>query len=221
MSIKDRKGIGMTSARTRDRLLRRLMESGIRDHRVLDAMRHTPRHLFVDEALASRAYEDVALPIGYGQTISQPFIVGLMTQNLVEDIPHPGKVLEIGTGCGYQAAILSQIFDQVVTVERIKELYKKARDLLYELGYRNVRAVYGDGLQGWVQGGPYDAILMAAAPETLPDALLDQLALGGRLIAPIGGRGFQRLIFVERQEDGFPQKMVEHVNFVPTVAGTE
>jgi len=211
----------MTSARTRDRLLRRLMDSGIRDHRVLDAMRGTPRHLFVDEALASRAYEDVALPIGHGQTISQPFIVALMTQHLVQDIGHPGRVLEIGTGCGYQAAILSQIFDQVVTVERIKELYRKARDLLFELGYRNVQCIYGDGLQGWAQGGPYDAILMAAAPEILPDTLLEQLAEGGRLIAPIGGRGFQRLIYVERQEDSFPQKVIEHVNFVPTVAGTE
>ncbi len=211
----------MTSARTRDRLLRRLMDSGIRDHRVLDAMRHIPRHLFVDEALASRAYEDVALPIGYGQTISQPFIVGLMSQALVEDIPQPGKVLEIGTGCGYQAAVLSQLFDQVVTVERIKELYRKARDLLYELGCRNVQTVYGDGLQGWPQGAPYDAILMAAAPENLPDALLEQLKIGGRLIAPIGGRGFQRLVFVERQEDGFPQKVIEHVNFVPTITGTE
>lgn len=211
----------MTSARTRDRLLRRLMDSGIRDHRVLDAMRHTPRHLFVDEALASRAYEDVALPIGYGQTISQPFIVALMTQHLVQDVEHPGKVLEIGTGCGYQAAILSQLFDRVVTVERIKELYKRSRDLLFELSYRNVQPIYGDGLQGWEQGAPYDAILMAAAPETLPETLLDQLEVGGRLIAPIGGRGFQRLIFVERQEDGFPQKVIEHVNFVPTVTGTE
>ena len=123
----------MTSARTRDRLMRRLMSSGIRDHRVLDAMRHTPRHLFVDEALASRAYEDVALPIGHGQTISQPYIVALMTQKLVEDVGHPGKALEIGTGCGYQAAILSQLFEQVVTVERIKELYKKSRDRLFEL----------------------------------------------------------------------------------------
>lgn len=211
----------MTSARTRDRLLRRLTDSGIRDHRVLDAMRHTPRHLFVDEALASRAYEDVALPIGYGQTISQPFIVALMTQALVEDVDHPGKVLEIGTGCGYQAAILSQIYNQVVTVERIKELYKKARELLFELKYRNVQAIYGDGLRGWAQGGPYDAILMAAAPETLPDMLLDQLKDGGRLIAPVGGRGFQRLIFIERQEDEFPQKVIEHVNFVPTIGGTE
>lgn len=211
----------MTSARTRDRLLRRLTDSGIRDHRVLDAMRHTPRHLFVDEALASRAYEDVALPIGHGQTISQPFIVALMTQALVDGVDHPGKVLEIGTGCGYQAAILSQIYDQVVTVERIKELYKKARELLFELKYRNVQAIYGDGLRGWPQGAPYDAILMAAAPETLPDMLLDQLKDGGRLIAPVGGRGFQRLIFIERQEDEFPQKVIEHVNFVPTVGGTE
>lgn len=197
------------------------MDSGIRDHRVLDAMRHTPRHLFVDEALSSRAYEDVALPIGHGQTISQPFIVALMTQALVEDVDHPGKALEIGTGCGYQAAILSQIYDQVVTVERIKELHKKARELLFELKYRNVQAIYGDGLRGWAQSGPYDAILMAAAPETLPDMLLDQLKDGGRLIAPVGGRGFQRLIFVARQGDEFPQKVIEHVNFVPTVGGTE
>ncbi|HSH43476.1 MAG TPA: protein-L-isoaspartate(D-aspartate) O-methyltransferase [Arenicellales bacterium] len=211
----------MTSARTRDRLLRRLMDSGIRDHRVLDAMRHTPRHLFVDEALASRAYEDVALPIGYGQTISQPFIVALMTQHLVEGNTSPGRVLEIGTGCGYQAAILSQLFERVVTIERIKELYLRSRDLLFELGYRNVKPVYGDGLKGWPEEAPYDAILMAAAPETLPECLLEQLADGGRLIAPIGGRGLQKLVFIERNEDQFPRKVIEHVNFVPTVAGTE
>jgi len=211
----------MTSARTRDRLMRRLQSSGIRDHRVLEAMRNTPRHLFVDEALASRAYEDVALPIGHGQTISQPFIVALMTQTLVENVDHPRSALEIGTGCGYQAAILSQVFDRVTTVERIRELYRRARDLLYELRYRNVEVVYGDGLKGHVAGAPYDAILMAAAPESLPEELLEQLAVGGRLIAPVGGRGFQRLIYVERTEDGFPQRVVEHVNFVPTVAGTE
>ena len=221
MNSTDRKGIGMTSARTRDRLLRRLMDSGISDARVLDAVRHTPRHLFVDEALASRAYEDVALPIGHGQTISQPFIVALMTQTLIEGIDHPGKVLEIGTGCGYQAAILSQIFEEVITIERIKELFRKSRDLLYELGYRNIRTLYGDGLQGWIEQAPYDAVLMAAAPEKLPDALLQQLKVGGRLIAPVGGRGFQRLVFIERQETGFPQRVVEHVNFVPTVVGTE
>jgi protein-L-isoaspartate(D-aspartate) O-methyltransferase len=211
----------MTSARTRNRLLRRLTDSGIRDQRVLDAIRDTPRHLFVDEALASRAYEDVALPIGHGQTISQPFIVALMSQALVEDVEHPGKVLEIGTGCGYQAAILSQLFEQVVTVERIKELYKRSRNLLFELRYRNVHVIYGDGLRGWAQSAPYDAILMAAAPERLPDRLLEQLKPGGRLIAPIGGRGFQRLVFIERQDDAFPQKVIEHVNFVPTVTGTE
>lgn len=211
----------MTSARTRDRLLRRLKDSGIRDARVLNVMRHTPRHLFVDEALASRAYEDVALPIGHGQTISQPFIVALMTQALVENLDQPGRVLEVGTGCGYQAAILSQLFEHVTTIERIKELYKKSRDLLFELGYRNVTPVYGDGLQGREEGAPYDAILMAAAPEILPDALLSQLGNGGRLIAPIGGRGFQRLIYVERQDNEFPQKVIEHVNFVPTVDGVE
>ncbi|MBS1269848.1 MAG: Protein-L-isoaspartate O-methyltransferase [Gammaproteobacteria bacterium] len=197
------------------------MDSGIGDLRVLEAIRRTPRHLFVDEALASRAYEDVALPIGHGQTISQPFIVGLMTQALVENVEHPGKALEIGTGCGYQAAILSQLFDQVTSVERIKELYKRSRDLSFTLGYRNVQVLYGDGLQGWKEGALYDAILMAAAPEKLPDTLLEQLKIGGRLVAPIGGRGFQRLIFIERQEGGYPQKVIEHVNFVPTVAGTE
>lgn len=211
----------MTSARTRDRLLRRLMDSGIRDSRVLDAMRYTPRHLFVDEALASRAYEDVALPIGYGQTISQPFIVALMSQALVSGVDQPGGALEIGTGCGYQAAILSQLFDRVVTIERIGELYRKSRDLLYDLKYRNVKAVYGDGLRGREEDAPYDAILMAAAPEKVPETLLEQLEDGGRLIAPVGGRGFQRLVYIERQGDEYPQKVVEHVNFVPTVAGTE
>jgi len=221
LNSRDRKGIGMTSARTRDRLLRRLTGAGIREPRVLNALRHTPRHLFVDEALASRAYEDVALPIGYGQTISQPFIVALMSQSLVEGVEQPGRVLEIGTGCGYQAAILSQLFSRVVTVERIKELHKKARDLLFELGYRNVSLKYGDGLLGWQEEAPYDAILMAAAPETLPDGLLGQLKTGGRLIAPIGGRGFQRLMFIEKQDDDCHQKVIEHVNFVPTITGTE
>jgi len=211
----------MTSARTRDRLIRRLMDSGIRDHRVVEAIRGTPRHLFVDEALASRAYEDVALPIGHGQTISQPFIVALMSQALVENIDHPGRVLEIGAGCGYQAAILSQLFEHVVTLERIHELYRKSRDLLYELKYRNVEVHYADGLQGWRAGMPYDGIIMAAAPEVLPEELLEQLAIGGRLIAPIGGRGLQRLVYIERSEDGFSRKVVEHVNFVPTVTGTE
>jgi len=210
----------MTSARTRDRLLRRLKDSGIRDTRVLNAIRQTPRHLFVDEALASRAYEDVALPIGHGQTISQPFIVALMTQTLVQNVDQPGSALEIGTGCGYQAAILSQLFERVVTIERIKELYLKARDRLFELGYRNVTALYDDGLRGWPDNAPYDAILMAAAPERLPDTLLEQLADGGRLIAPIGGRGFQRLVYVERQGEDYPQRVVEHVNFVPIISGT-
>lgn len=211
----------MTSARTRDRLMRRLKDQGIRDQRVLDAMRSTPRHLFVDEALASRAYEDVALPIGYGQTISQPFIVALMTQTLVDNVDHPRRALEVGTGCGYQAAVLSHLFEHVTTIERIRELYKKSRDLLYELKYRNVTVHYADGLKGWRPGAPYDAILMAAAPETLPQELLDQLDVGGRLIAPVGGRGLQRLMYVERTEEGFPQKVIEHVNFVPTIAGTE
>lgn len=221
MNDREREGIGMTSARTRDRLLRRLKDSGVRDSRVLSAIRNTPRHLFVDEALASRAYEDVALPIGHGQTISQPFIVALMSQTLIETVEHPGSALEIGTGCGYQAAILSQLFDRVVTIERIRQLHKKSRDRLFDLGYRNVNPLYGDGLKGWEDEGPYDAILMAAAPEQLPGALLEQLKDHGRLIAPVGGRGFQRLVYVERQGDSFPQKVIEHVNFVPTVGGTE
>lgn len=211
----------MTSSRTRDRLIGRLMHAGIKDPRVLDALRQTPRHLFVDEALASRAYEDIALPIGHGQTISQPFIVALMSQSLVEGVNGPGTILEIGTGCGYQTAILSQLFSSVFTVERINDLHRKAQKRLYKLGYRNIFYRYGDGLLGWPENALYDGILMAAAPERIPHQLLDQLAPGGRLVAPIGAKGRQVLVLLEKREDKIEERTIEYVSFVPALSGTQ
>lgn len=213
------KGIGMTSTRTRKRLVERLAAEGIDDHQVLQAIDMVPRHLFVDEALASRAYEDVALPIGYGQTISQPFVVALMTQALLED-DTPERVLEIGTGCGYQTAILACLVDEVFTIERIQELYQQARNRLYDIGLRNVKFRHGDGFLGWQEHAPYDAILAAAAPPQVPQNLLDQLNMGGRIILPVGARNQQKLLKIIRTEEGYEQKELETVRFVPLVEGT-
>ena len=188
---------------------------------MLDALRQVPRHLFVDEALASRAYEDIALPIGRGQTISQPFIVALMSQHLVQGVSAPGKVLEIGTGCGYQTAMLSMLYQEVFTIERIFELHEMARKRLYQMGYRNIRLRYGDGLQGWSNHGPYDGILMAAAPEIMPEELVEQLADGGRLIGPVGAKGKQRLLLITRNGPDIEEKTVEAVSFVPALGGME
>ncbi len=212
-------GIGMTSKRTRMRLVDRLREKGIIDERVLSAMARVPRHLFVDEAIETRAYEDTALPIGHGQTISQPYVVALMTQSILEDgIPH--KVLEVGTGSGYQAALLAQLVPQVFTVERIDDLLKKSRTLFYTLKYNNIKTNNADGGWGWQVHAPYDAIVVTAAPESIPGSLLDQLAIGGKLIIPVGRQGeAQSLLQVLRQSDGYVQKMVESVNFVPFLPG--
>jgi protein-L-isoaspartate(D-aspartate) O-methyltransferase len=210
-------GIGMTSQRTRERLVSRLMEKGIADPRVLDAIRHLPRHIFVDEALASRAYEDTALPIGHSQTISQPFIVARMTEILLQD--EPGKVLEVGTGSGYQAAVLGKVVETVFGVERIGPLLRKARDRLRELRLHNVHTRLADGNWGWPENAPYDAILVAAAPTEIPEALLHQLGDGGQLIIPVGASGNQRLISVRRKGSAFVREELDVVSFVPLVSG--
>ena len=195
-------GLGMTSLRTRQRLLERLTEKGIKDIRVLEAMRDTPRHLFLDEALASRAYEDLALPIGYQQTISQPYIVARMTEILIEDKKLESqpihKALEIGTGCGYQAAILSRFSKSVLTIERIKALHDKAAKNLKKLKVRNVKLLFDDGSDLVEAKENYDAILFAAAPLEVPTYFLDKLSIGGRLVAPIGGGGVQDLSLIKR-----------------------
>lgn len=212
-------GIGMTSARTRDRLIARLREEGIRDEKVLAAMRAVPRHIFVDEALASRAYEDTALPIGAGQTISQPYIVARMTEALVEG-KRLRKVLEVGSGCGYQTAVLAALVERVYSVERLASLVAPARERLYALGIRNVRMRHADGFAGWPAHAPFDGILVAAAPGYVPPALIEQLELGGRLVIPVGGHGAQRLLRLTRTEEGVDEEMLAHVSFVPLITGT-
>lgn len=207
----------MTSQRTRDRLVMRLRDEGIRNPDVLDVMRNIPRHLFVDEALASRAYEDTALPIGYNQTISQPYIVAAMTELVIAN--HPAKVLEIGTGSGYQAAVLSGLVEKIYTVERIEPLLSLARQRFRRLGLRNIRAVHSDGTVGWPDFAPYDAIIVTAGSEDIPEALLHQLAANGRLIIPVGRRDRQRLTMVSRKGDVFEQQDLDPVSFVPLLKG--
>jgi len=217
-------GLGMTSLRTRQRLLERLTEKGIKDIRVLEAMRDTPRHLFLDEALASRAYEDLALPIGYQQTISQPYIVARMTEILVEDKKLESqpidKALEVGTGCGYQAAILSRFSKSVVTIERIKALHDKAEKNLKKLKVRNVKLLFDDGSGLEEDKENYDAILFAAAPLEVPTYFLDKLSIGGRLVAPIGGGEVQDLSLIKRLgKNNYETEVVEQVLFVPFLGG--
>lgn len=212
------RGIGMTSARTRERLIQRLVEQGIRDARVLDRIRNVPRHLFVDEALASRAYEDTALPIGHGQTISQPYVVARMTEAILL-AGTPANVLEVGTGCGYQTAVLSPLVGKIWTIERIEPLYERARERLRDLGIRNVRFKHGDGFEGWPSQAPFDAILVAAAPHALPPKLLEQLAEGGRLVAPVGPEGRQELVRITRHKDQFHRERLGFVSFVPLLGG--
>ena len=211
-------GIGMTSARTRDRLVQRLAEQGIRSEAVLNRIRNVPRHLFVDEALASRAYEDTALPIGLGQTISQPYVVARMTEALVEGFEGE-TVLEIGTGCGYQTAVLAPLVRKIYTVERLPELLRRARRLLRELDLYNIQFRPGDGWEGWRKYAPYDGIIVtAAAPET-PGKLLQQLAVGGRMVIPVGPSGCQDLLLVTRRPDHFEEVSLGAVSFVPLVQG--
>ena len=208
----------MTSLRTRERLIQRLAEQGIRDPRVLDRIRNVPRHLFVDEALASRAYEDTALPIGFGQTISQPYVVARMTEAVTVG-GTPKKVLEIGTGCGYQTAVLAPLVGRLYSIERIEALLDRARERVRELGIKNVRFKHGDGSEGWPSQKPFNAILMAAAPHAIPQKLLDQLADRGRLVAPVGPEGRQELMRVTRRGDQFLQERLGYVSFVPLLGG--
>ncbi|HEY1214446.1 MAG TPA: protein-L-isoaspartate(D-aspartate) O-methyltransferase [Bryobacteraceae bacterium] len=211
-------GIGMTSARTRDRLVQRLRDQGITNLAVLDRIKNVPRHIFVDEALGSRAYEDTALPIGFGQTISQPYIVARMTEALLEGGPLH-NVLEVGTGCGYQTAVLSPLVDRIYTIERIEPLMIRARDRIKELGIRNVRFRYGDGIAGWKAHSPFDGILVAAAPLSVPEALLQQLKVGGRLLVPVGPEGEQQLIRFTRKEQRIEKESLGPVAFVPLLGG--
>jgi protein-L-isoaspartate(D-aspartate) O-methyltransferase len=212
-------GIGMTSARTRERLVQRLIEHGIKNADVLDRIRNVPRHMFVDEALGSRAYEDTALPIGFGQTISQPYVVARMTEALLA-AGHLENVLEIGTGSGYQTAVLAPLVKRLSTIERIKPLLDRTRLRLKELGIRNVRFRHGDGALGWPTHAPYDGILVAAAPLTVPEALLKQLKVGGRLIVPIGPEGEQQLVRFTRREQRVERESLGAVAFVPLLGGT-
>ena len=211
-------GIGMTSARTRDRLVQRLREQGISNLAVLDRIRNVPRHIFVDEALGSRAYEDTALPIGFGQTISQPYIVARMSEALLEGGPL-GSVLEVGTGCGYQTAVLAPLVERLFTIERIGGLLERAKERLKELDIRNVKFHHGDGTQGWKSQAPFDGILVAAAPLVVPPALLRQLAPGGRLIVPVGPEGEQELMRFTRREQGVVRESLGRVAFVPLLGG--
>ena len=212
-------GIGMTSARTRDRLVQRLRDQGIRNLAVLDRIRNLPRHIFVDEALGTRAYEDTALPIGFGQTISQPYIVARMTEALLEQGPLH-NVLEVGTGCGYQTAVLAPLVGKLYSIERIEPLLLRARERLKEIDIRNVRFRHGDGAAGWKSHAPFDGVLVAAAPLTVPEALLQQLAVGGRLIVPIGPEGQQELIRFTRREQKIDRQSLGGVAFVPLLGGT-
>lgn len=209
----------MTSQRTRDRLIERLTERGISDNSVLNAIRGTPRHIFLDEALSHRAYEDSSLPIGFQQTLSQPYIVARMTELLLANGPRD-RVLEVGTGSGYQTAILAQLVERVFSVERIRPLQEKARQRLRQLGLNNVQLRHADGGMGWKDRGPYDGILSTAAPAQVPNELLEQLAVGGRLVIPIGPQGKQQALYVfDKTEEGIQEQVIEPVLFVPLLSG--
>ena len=208
----------MTSARTRGRLAERLAEEGIRDQRVLAAIAEVPRHIFVDEALASRAYENTALPIGQGQTISQPYMVARMTEALLAEGPVQ-RCLEVGSGCGYQTAVLARVVGRVYGIERIRSFVFAARERLHLLGVGNVRLKHGDGFAGWPEHAPFDGILVAAAPPSVPRVLLEQLADGGRLVVPVGAGGVQTLKLGTRHGDEFDEQVLESVVFVPMLEG--
>jgi protein-L-isoaspartate(D-aspartate) O-methyltransferase len=217
MSGFDLQGIGMTSQRTRDRLVARLRERGITDEVVLGLIGSVPRHIFIDEAWGHRAYEDSSLPIGHGQTISQPFIVALMSQLL--NVSPRQRVLEVGTGSGYQTAVLASLCERLFSVERIEALVPRAQERLAAMKLRNITLRYGDGYAGWPEKAPFDGILVTAAPPEIPAALMDQLAVGGRLIAPVGTAESQSLQVIDRTEDGLTETIHERVHFVPLVNG--
>jgi protein-L-isoaspartate(D-aspartate) O-methyltransferase len=210
----------MAGGRSRDRLLQQLREEGIQDPRVLAAIGKVPRHRFIDEALASRAYDNTALPIGFGQTISQPYVVARMTEQLLAGT-RVRTVLEVGTGCGYQTAILAELVDQVYSIERLQSLHLQARARLRELGYTRTWLLHGDGYQGWPEHAPYDGILVTAATPVVPDALLRQLKPGGRMLLPVGQSGRQVLRRVLRTDDGFETRDLDIVSFVPLVSGLQ
>ena len=212
------RGLGMTSQRARDRLIERLKAEGIVDRRVLEVIARLPRHLFVEEALASRAYEDTALPIGLGQTISQPYVVARMTEALIEP-KIPARVLEIGTGSGYQAAVLAALCGNVYTVERIDELLRDARRRFRKLGLANIRSKHDDGKLGWPEHAPFDAIVLTAAGEYIDDALFAQLAPDGVLVAPVGPPGAQRLLRYRHNGNEWKAEMLGNVSFVPLLGG--
>lgn len=214
----DHRGIGMTSQRTRDRLISRLKVRGIENQQVLAVMRQCPRHLFVDEALASRAYEDTALPIGHGQTISQPFIVARMTEILLQGSPR-NKILEVGTGSGYQTAVLSGLVPRVFSVERIAPLLKQARERFYQLKLNNIRLKHSDGSWGWEENAPYDGIIVTCAPEHIPDNLLRQLSPGGRMVIPVGTSRGQALKVIDRIGNKYEESDWDTVSFVPLLTG--
>ena len=213
-------GIGMTSQRTRTRMIERLRAEGIGNERVLSAIAAVPRHEFVEEALASRAYEDSALPLGFSQTISQPFIVARMIELLLEGGRGLGKTLEIGAGCGYQAAVLAQLTGEVYAVERIEPLLAKAKRNMRKIQQFKVRLVHGDGQFGLPEAAPYDTIIVAAATANMPEALLQQLALGGKMLLPLGARD-QFLVMIERRSEGFVETRLDSVRFVPLLSGLE
>lgn len=217
--LRDPQGLGMTSQRARDRLVERLKGEGIRHPEVLEAIRQLPRHVFVDEGLESRAYEDTPLPIGLGQTISQPWVVARMTEAILER-GRPGRVLEVGTGSGYQAAVLAAVVDRVYSVERIGKLLRRARAQLRKLGIANVKARHDDGRLGWPEEAPFDAIVVTAAGETVPEALVAQLAPGGVMVAPVGPAGAQRLVRLTRDARGaIHREDLGAVSFVPLLGG--
>ena len=211
-------GIGMTSQRTRSRLVERLREQGIQDEHILDVISETPRHAFIDEALAHRAYEDTALPIGFNQTISQPYVVAKMTEALLADGPIE-NVLEVGTGSGYQTAVLARLVPKVYTVERISGLLNRAKELLGTIGYRNIQFKHADGGMGWPERGPFDAIIITASPRVIPEALIEQLSPTGRMLVPVGEARLQELVLVQRNGDEIEQQVLEAVRFVPLLSG--
>ncbi len=219
LTATDIAGIGMTSQRTRNRMVARLRDQGIENEAVLATMATVPRHLFVDEAMATRAYEDASLPLGEGQTISQPIIVARMTEILMS-VEGMDRVLEVGTGSGYQAAVLSRLVGSVHSVERIRSLLFKARERFKALGYHNIVTRHSDGSWGWAGQGPYNGILVTAAPSSIPDTLLDQLAINGILVCPVGKQsGHQVLTVVRRTHAGFETDYLDAVKFVPFLSG--